>query len=139
MVYLHLVFVLGDAKYEKEAVSAPGCMETTREEGHSRFSAAHAYTRERWKSAIDSFESFKNCCSNDEKYQFIYPEHLGDIHKIRRRPLSLAESALACFGHLDNWTAESYSSQTLKNSGEFLAARIIPAFIEQGPKYDTEK
>ncbi len=139
MVYVHLVCVLGDAKHNKEAVTTREGTETTREKGSSRFFKAHAFTRKRWKSAMDSFESYKNCCSGDEKYQFIFPEHLGDIHRIRHRLLSLAESALACCGNLDSWTAKSYSPEIRKILGELLAARILPAFIEQGPKYNMEK
>jgi hypothetical protein len=139
MVYMHLVFALGDLKDIKEAVTTHEGMETTREEGYSRFFKAHAYTQKQLKSAIDSFEIYKNCCSNDERYRFIHPEHLGEIHRIRRRLISLTEAALACCGHLDNWIAESYSPNNLKALGEFLAARILPAFIEQGQKYCIEK
>lgn len=139
MVYMQLVFVLCNAKDNEETVTTPGGKETTREEGQSRFFNAHAYTRDQWKSAIDKFEVYKNCCANDEKYLSVRPEHLGEIHKIKRRLLSLAEAALACCGDLDNWIAKSYSSENSRILGEFLAARILPAFIYHGPKYSMEK
>jgi len=139
MVFLHLAFALGDGKYRKEAFTTSDGSKITWKRGHFQFFEAHAYTQTRWQSALDSFEVYKNCCSNDEKYRFIHPEHLGEIHGIRRRLISLSEAALACCGHLDNWIAASYSPHNLESLREFLAARILPAFIEQGQKFGVEK
>ncbi len=139
MVYMHLNFSLSDGKYKKDAFTTPEGEKITWEKGHSQFFEAHAYTRTQLQFTLNSFEAYKNCCSNDEKYRFINPEHLGSIHRIKRRLISLAESALASCGALDKWIAESYSPRNLESLGEFLAARILPAFIEQGQKYGLEK
>ena len=101
MTYMYLLFVLADVKDQGEVIAAPGMRETTKAKAAFEFFDRRIETQKQLRSVYSALEAYKGCCSTEEKYQFIHPEHLGEIHEIRRRLLCLAESALVCCRKLD--------------------------------------